>query len=142
MEDVRTTIDGLRSKVAGLESLLVSAFTKLKEQRDAGLGTSMPTIPPEFAGLASSSWSASKAEAGSSRDILVAGTSGPSYSLDANGSTSDNAFAQEEHKSIDGMDSGSNGVAAGQADDLREEEVAASLSLEYMVRCENVLLAC
>lgn len=124
---MRNTIDSLRSRVAGLESVLVQAFSKLKDQRQKKDKSASPDVSdlPDFPRNPNGYGHDQQQRPG--RDIYVGAEAGPSK-LNMNGAayhSQKNAAEAEEIMSREESLMG---------DDLREEEVAASLSLEYMVR--------
>lgn len=145
VDDMRSSIEGMRSQITGLEALLVQAFSKLKHRTDLHPTTyhSPPNHQPIFAPGSSTSSSAA----------------GPSFTLpplQSNG-YGHNSLKLEVSRGHDIMvdipaslqplltstttsEAGQRDDSAGQ-EDLREEEVAASLSLEFMALGRNRSLA-
>ncbi|SCV68446.1 BQ2448_567 [Microbotryum intermedium] len=140
VEQVRTTIDGLKNRVACLETLLLQAFGKLKEARKDGivkdeLDIGSPTsgfhegrAEVQADGIPSTSNLA--AQPGSTRQNRLSGSNGHKNYLDAPPklltSTWQRDEPEEPEEDEDEDELGEN------LSELREEEVAASLSLEFM----------
>lgn len=145
VDDMRSSIENLRSRANGLEALLLQAFSKLKEQRDARpVQNYSPTYQPHIPNGFASSSTASPAATPSypSFPLPPQPFTFPPVSVDLQKSPDifvesrvpaqpvlNNAEADES--------SGVEGEPGQGQQDLREEEVAASLSLEFMALGRN-----
>jgi hypothetical protein len=136
---MRTDIEGMRSRITGLEALLVQAFSKLKHRTDLH-----PT--PQRQPLFASSSSTSSSAPGPSFTLppLHPGYDHNSLKLEVNRGhdimVDMPASLQPLLTSTTTSEAGQRDDSAGQ-EDLREEEVAASLSLEFMALGRNRSLA-
>ncbi|ORY85373.1 hypothetical protein BCR35DRAFT_302847 [Leucosporidium creatinivorum] len=146
VDDMRSSIEGMKSRITGLEALLLQAFSKLKERSDLHPTTyhSPPNHQPFFASSSSTSSSAAAGPSFTLPPLQPNGYAHNSLKLEVNQGhdimVDVPASLQPLLTSTTTSEAGQRDDSAGQ-EDLREEEVAASLSLEFMALGRNRSLA-
>lgn len=145
VDDLRSCVEGMKSRINGLEALLLQAFSKLKHRTD--LHPTSYHSPAHHQPIFASGSSTSSSAAGPSFTLPPSHSSDygqNSLKLEVNGGrdimVDIPASLQPLLTSTTTSEAGQRDDSVGQ-EDLREEEVAASLSLEFMALGRNRSLA-
>jgi len=126
LEQARTTVDALRGKIIALEGLVVQAFGRIKREEDVG-DVGEGEVAAELAGPAKYELPGSGAADGAGGiEAGVAKVEG------GEGGGIDHDFVAELLSGAEGYARESSGGELLEQEGLREEEVAASLSLEFL----------